>query len=265
MKQLALLLACFLASTAHGGAVFKTSERNLATGKEESLTTLSAADKRLRVERVETGKTQPDTAAVFKDGGMLVIDHRNKTYMQLDKAAMQKMAGAADQAMKQLQERMAGMSEEQRAMIEKMMGKNAPGAAKPKPSPLELRNTGRKETVGAYTCRLWEATRDGQVQWQHCVVDFSRIEGSKELLEVMQALSAMMDDLSSSSGWIKNALGNSGWEGLQKLDGYPVLTRMFRDGKPVAEMELKSARTAAIDAASFEPPPGYKRKDIGLR
>jgi hypothetical protein len=180
---------------------------------------------------------------------------------------MQKIGGAVSQARKQMEERMAGLSEEQKAMMAKMMDQYMPGG-KPKKTPVfEIRDTGRKETVGDYNCRLWEATVEGQVRWQHCVVDFGRIAGSQEMFDALGALMTMMKDFAtaSDSTWLLDQGMSAGWEGLEKIDGYPVLTRTFKDGKPDTESVLHSARSVALNAANFEPPVGYKRKEMPMQ
>ena len=269
MKSITAALTAFAASAlvsiAHAGAVYTAEQRDAASGRTLSTTTLSVQDKQLRAEQLETGKTQAEHVMIFKDGNLLMIDHGKKTYTVLDKAAMQRLGSAANNAMQQLEQAMAGMSEEQKAMVQKMMGKNLPGPAKSKSAPVKLRNTGKTEQVGEYTCRLWEGTRDGVVQWQHCVVDFDKVTGSREAMESMKAMSAMMEEFMQSmdAAWFRDAVGDA-WEGMKDIDGYPVLTRTFKDGKPDTETVLQSARTATLAASSFEAPSGYKRKDIDL-
>ncbi len=260
----ALCLACSLAGAAQAGTVYKTVERAADNGAIQSTTTLSASDGRLLAEQIDTGQSQPKDSMIFKDGGMIAVDHSRKSYVVLDKAALQKLAGGMSQAMKQMEQAMAGMSAEQRAMMEKMMGNKMPGAAKPRQAPLEFRNTGKTEKVGEYTCRLWEVRSGDQLRWQHCVVDFGEITGSEEMFAIMKDMGVMMKELMDAmdTPWLRESM-NSGWEGLQSIDGYPVLTRTFRDGKPVSEVVLESAQTAAVPPSSFDPPAGYKRQEMG--
>jgi hypothetical protein len=251
-------------AAAHAGAIYHTVERDAASGETQSTTTLSVEDGRLLVEQTQTGQTQPENSMIFKDGDMIVVDHRRKSYTLIDKASLQKMAGSVNQAMKQMEQAMAAMSPEQRAMVEKMMSKSMPGATQAKAAAIEFRDTGRTEKAGEYTCRLWEARSAGELRWQHCVVDFGKVTGSEEMLNIMKKMSTMMEEFTASMDvpWLKQAM-NTGWEGLQSIDGYPVLTRSFRNGQPDTETVLQSARTASVPADRFTPPAGYERKELG--
>jgi hypothetical protein len=52
---------------------------------------------------------------------------------------------------------------------------------------------------------------------------------------------------------------------MRELGGYPVLTREFDgSGRAESESRLKSARSSDIDPALFDPPQGYRRKDLGI-
>jgi hypothetical protein len=259
----ALCIASLLAPAAHGGVIIKTLERDAASGKEESTTLLSVENGKLLVENLEPGATKPDDAVIFKDDALIAVDHGRKSYTVMDRATLQNMAGTVDKAMKELEEKMASMSPEQRAMVEKMMGKSAPGSAKPK-IPLQFKNTGKREKVGKYECALWQAEIEGQVRWQHCVVPFNQVQGGEEMLAVLKKMSTMMEDIirSTNATWLTDAM-DAGWEGIRSIDGYPVLTRSFDEGKPETETVYVSSQKTTIAAANFEPPAGYKQQQLG--
>jgi hypothetical protein len=44
--------------------------------------------------------------------------------------------------------------------------------------------------------------------------------------------------------------------------GFPVLTRLMEGDKVTSEVELKSVDHAAVDAAVFSLPEGYKKKEM---
>ncbi len=46
------------------------------------------------------------------------------------------------------------------------------------------------------------------------------------------------------------------------MDGFPILSREFRDGQVIRETTLKSAVEKDLDADLFAPPEGYKEVDL---
>jgi hypothetical protein len=47
------------------------------------------------------------------------------------------------------------------------------------------------------------------------------------------------------------------------VDGYPVLTRCYRDGRMTLELQLASVSRTEIPRDAYELPRGYKRTDFG--
>lgn len=259
---LALCITSAIAPAAQGGVILKTLERD-ATGKDQTTTTLSVEDGKLLIENMAVGAQQANDVVIFKEGVLIAVDHERKSYTVFDKATMQSVASSVNKAMAELEQKMAQMTPEQRAMVEKMMGKEALNTSKPAAPAIQFKNTGKREKAGKYDCALWQAEVNGQVRWQHCVVPFGQVEGGEEMVQVMKKMSAMVEDITKSmnANWMKSAL-DAGWEGIRNIDGYPVLTRGFSDGKPDSETILVSSQKASIDAARFEPPAGYKQQQL---
>jgi len=253
------LLGCSLlaiASSAHAGTILEMTNRDLAN-KTESLVKTFVQDGRLRV---ETGGAQ-ETFVIFRDDTIYTFDPKQKTYIALDRATMQKLANQLNPALKMLQEQMANMTPEQRAQIERMTGAKLPGSTK---EPVqEIRMTPRTDKVAGYACTYAEVLEDGVVQHEACVVPPADLKGSKELYDVASKVGTLIKDMMASvdAPWMRQMMDKQ-LENFTALGGLPVLTRTFDEGKPLHEGTMKSIRNASIPAAQFEIPAGYKPREL---
>jgi hypothetical protein len=248
---------------AQAGVVYETVERDLPGGQETAVTTIQVQDGSMRVDTLKAGQKSPESSMIFTGDAIIGIDHGKKQYTHMDRAQLKQFAGQVNQAMKEMEAQLASMSPEQRAMVEKMMGRNMPGAGKPKRVAPQFTRTSRTESAAGYTCQVWEGHRDGEKITEHCVVPYGRLTGGDEMGQVMKNMTAMMDELLAAmdSAWL-TGLVRSEWEGLRTIDGYPVISRTFAAGKATDEYSLRSARAASLPAAQFTPPAGYTRKDL---
>lgn len=253
------MLGCSLllvAGSAHAGTVLYMTTRDLANNT-ESLVKTYAQDGQMRV---ETGGAQ-DTFVVFRDDTLYTFDPKQKTYIAMDRATMQKLASQLNPALKMLQDQMANMSPEQRAQIERMTGTKLPGSTK---EPIqEIRKTSRTGKVAGYSCTYSEVLEDGVLQHEACVVPPGDLKGSKELYDVATKVGALVKDMMASvdAPWVKQMMDRQ-MENFTALGGLPVLTRTFDQGKPLNESTMQSIRNEAIPASQFEIPAGYKARDL---
>ena len=253
------LLGCSLfaiASSAQAGTVLEMINRDL-TNKTESLVKTYVQDGRLRV---ETGGAQ-DTFVIFRDETIYTFDPKQKTYIAMDRATMQKLATQLNPAIKMLQEQMANMTPEQRAQIERMTGTKLPGSTK---EPVqEIRMTPRTGKVAGYACTYSEVLEDGVLQHEACVVPPADLKGSRELYEVASKVGTLIKDMMASvdAPWMRQMMDRQ-MENFTALGGLPVLTRTFDEGKPLHESSMKSIRSENVATAQFEIPAGYKPREL---
>lgn len=258
MRQFAYsAAAALLCGTAQGATVLKTSIRDLASNK-ESIATVYAQDGKMRV---ESGGPQ-ESFAVFTGDAMNAINPKERNYVVIDRASMKQLAATMNPALKQLQERLAGMSPEQRAQMEKMLGGQMPGMGG-KPVVEEIRKTGKSDKVAGYNCSYSEVLLDGVVASEVCVAPLGALKGGQELVEASAKLGALMDDVLKEidAPWLKE-MASRQVENYSKLGGVPVFARSFRDGKPSRESTLQSIVTQSVPASTFEVPAGFTRKEI---
>jgi len=256
IRTFCLIAMAFAAMAAQAGALLKTRIHDIAANK-DSASLVYAQDGNMRA-----GSDDPQRSyVVFGNDAMYSINPKDKTYTTLDRASIGKMADTLNPALKQMQERMAKMSPEQRAQMEKLMGKKIPGAGKP--SVQEVRKTARTGKAAGYSCTYTEVLEDGVLSGEYCVVPIGSLKGGKELAESSAKVAAMMADMLKQidAPWLKQ-LADKQVENYGKLGGIPVLSRTFSEGKPVRESTLESATTPALPAALFQVPADYTKREL---
>lgn len=203
---------------------------------------------------------------------MVVVDHDDKTYVVMDEEAIQGVAGQVNSAMGQMQEALKDVPADKRAMIEQMMKQKMPGQAAqaPKRPTSELKKTGERATHNGYPCVKYEVLHNGRKLRELWVTDWSNLEGSSDVSatfgDMADFFREMMDSFSSlggGAGPMSFGGGDTFFEHMKDLGGFPVVTKEFdEDGSLEGEATLRSARRQTLDPDAFEPPSGYKRRQM---
>jgi len=261
--HLALLATPLLVATAHAGVYLESSEKELSGDDKPTTSRMWFDGGRMRTEHAEgDGDTQ---IVVFKDQSMYMLEPKSKTYRVMDKSAAQRLGGQVADAKKKMEERMASMPPEQRQrmqeMMEKMGGSGAAGLMGKAPE-RTVKNTGRTETVAGIKCTVWEAIEDGKKDQELCAASPSAIPGGDEIMTTFREISSMLSSFTQSLG--SGASRNEPWHDMEKINGVPILTREFEDGKATSEMRLTAVKKQSVPATSFEVPAGYTEKKMSF-
>jgi hypothetical protein len=194
---------------------------------------------------------------------MIVVNHDNKTYFVIDQEQMKKLAATVNQAMASVDQALAALPESQRAKMEKMMKSRMPDMATPR-EPSELKKTGGSESVNGFDCEVYEVWRGGVRERELCVTDWDNVAGGSEVedvfIEMGEFMTEMLDSLPKMGGG--GSLGDATYEHIKEMNGFPVRTREYDNGKLAGQSSLVSSKEADLDPADFEPPKGYKRQDL---
>ena len=199
---------------------------------------------------------------LLKGDALYILDPAERSYTVVDEAAAAKLGKQLNDPTAQMREQLAGLPPEQRAMVEQMMGGRMPGPAAPR-AKLEAVDTGRSETVDGRSCRNWLIKRGGVTDEQHCVVAFGTLPGNEDL----RALFARMAKLFEALQGAMPQLAEGGFEDeaavVEKMNGFPVLSREYANGKPNgAETRVVAWRAESVPASQFAIPAGYKQREL---
>jgi hypothetical protein len=250
-----LFLAQTLMAVAHAGTKLETVNRDLSGGRTTTINTWAQGGM-MRVE------TQPnESAMIFKDDTIYAISHKDKTYIAMDRASMKRMADQINPHLKMLQEQMKNMSPEQRAQMEKMLGRSLPGADGE--AKQEIKRTSRTDKINGYSCTFVEVRENAVLTDEMCVAPSSALKGSAELMASAKKMTAMMQEMMASmdAPWLKQ-MAQKQVQNFEQLGGIPVLSRHFVDGKPQSETTVNNISSEAVAATLFEIPAGYTKKDM---
>jgi hypothetical protein len=267
-------VALLLAGLARAGVYLEYSELDVASGKLTPRHKVFVQQGQLRMESVDG-----HTIALFRDNSMILLDPAGKSYRVLDKAAMDQVAGRANDAMAAMQSRLASLSPEQRAALERAMpgmAASVPGAAAaPQAHTLDAQDTGTSGSAGGRSCHLWNALRDGKPTEQLCVVPTTSLPGMGEVEESLKAaaaFSASFQESMRARGGPVAAMGSGVGGALSqnlslmgKIGGMPVAARRYDSATgalAATESVLTQWQQRSLDASQFEIPAGYVRKDF---
>jgi hypothetical protein len=262
----ALLAASTLSLAAHAGVYLESTDKSLgSTTEKPSVSKMWFDGGRMRTERTEAdGANQ---IVVFKNQAMYMLEPKSKSYRVIDKATAERMGSQVADAKKKMEERMAAMPPEQRQKMQEMMAKMGAqggamaGLAGTKPPERSVKNSGRTETVAGIKCTIWEATVEGKKEEELCAASPSAVPGGDEIMKTFREISTMLKSFTESFG---AAGDDQPWHDMEKINGVPILTREFSDGKAQSEMRLTAVRKESVAGASFEVPAGYTEKKLSF-
>jgi hypothetical protein len=250
-RYLLVSIATLLAGTASAGVRIETVHRDMKTLVVEGTP---------QVVLVQDGKVKfsgsEDGSMILKDATLFAIDDKHKTYREMDKATMQKAAGQANDAMAQLRAKMEKMPPEQRAQMEKMMGKLPGAASGTKSAAYEAKDMGKTDTSEGRKCHIWNILKDGTPHEELCVVPFSSLPGKEDMQKTFKELAEAFKGLTPSQ--------DNSVAAHSAVNGYAIRVRTFDKAGTMRakEMVLKSWTEVAVPASSFEVPAGYKKQEL---
>jgi hypothetical protein len=197
---------------------------------------------------------------------MYVIDDSKKTYSEITKDDLDKLAAQMQQMQQQMQGAMANVPPEQRAQIEAMMrgrgGRGMPGAPAPAAKPT-YKKTGT-DKVGKWTCDKYEGYQGEKKTSEVCTVAPSALGLSesdfavgKDFAKFFSSFSDMMPQ--RQEVFSLGTLEDHGFVGI------PIRTINYgADGSVTGSMEWTDINHQNIPDSTFAPPAGYAKQDMGM-
>jgi hypothetical protein len=244
----ALLLAALLPLSARAGTVVSGEVKSLDGSASPFTWTLSSEKDRVRI---QSSNAQGSLLIYRGDKGLLwIVNEKEKTYSEMTRQDIENMAKKMNDAMKKMQEQMASLPPDQRAMMEKMMG-SMPGMGGPKQIRFKKIGAGK---VGAWACDKYEVVGDGKKMLEAC-------QAAPKTLGIDEAeVNAMRDLAKPFEQFARNMEGLAPLLMQDAPTGFPVRTVSFQDGKAVSESVVKEAKNSALAASLFEIPKGLTKQ-----
>ncbi len=262
-KILPYLLFAALSAPLFGGAQIEMSARRSADAPAVLADRLSAEGGALRLDQLDANGA-PTQSMIFRDNEMVVVNHGDKTYLRITEKSVEELAaqlGQASAAMKQMQEQMANMPPKQRQMMEKMFKGKMPGMPEAVPAiRIEKGDAGNFED---YACNHYRVFIGDALSQQLCAASTDQITGANEVMAAVENMQEFSRKLTESvpQAPMGGALKGT-FDVMSQMDGLPVVTREYQDGKFVRERFLSSAKTVSLSSDHFAPPADYKEKQF---
>lgn len=190
--------------------------------------------------RLETQKGEQ--VQIFRDKAFYTLNTATKRYTKTDQAsldaAMKKASAAADE-------------------LRSLLPPDQRDKAKSKPAApaveRTVKPTTRTETAAGQTCKVWEVFVNGNKVRELCVVEIGKLPYGKDLVATMQQVN---DAFKNSPGSME------AWADVQKMDGFPVITRMYLNGKLFQEVKTTAIRSEKTTDAQFTVPAGFQEQQL---
>ena len=230
-----------------------------------SLTKGSVKGKLVRMDYLTNG-TEVDSSMIYRGDKdeMIMIDHAEKRYFVMDKKTMQQLSQQISQAMAQLEEAMKDMTEEQKEQMKKMMKERMPVMDGDAEYVEPVFKKVGSDKVNGYSCTIYDVYKGKELYRTHCVTKWGNIEGGDEISGAMMNMADFIDQMTkafSQNSQIK--FEKNIFYHLKKMDGFPVQTKDFYDGKIEGQTNFKSSKQTTLNNKLFDAPPGYIQEKMG--
>ena len=186
-----------------------------------------------------------------------IIDMEKKTYSEMTKADLDRMAGQMQGMMATMQQQLANMPPAQRAQMEAMMSGRMGGAAAPA-KPVYKRNGTDK--VGRWTCDKYDGYTDTEKTSEVCTVAPSALGFGTTDLDVTRQLAEFYSKLLPQAADQITSVGRLEEQGFS---GFPV-RRISAIGPRQTTTEVTQAGRVALAASVFALPPGLTKQESPL-
>lgn len=264
LKRLLLAALLLFTSSVFGGYVYEFESSEGGTG---NVSLLVEGDK-IRV----TSEDDRSSDMIFdaSRSTMILLEHDRKRFIELDKETIAELASQIEDAMAEMEKQLAALPPAQRKMMENMMKGKMKGMSDALPE-LSFKRTGESDTKSGYKVEKVLLLKDEVETSELWVADWDDIEGSKELMNSLQAMAGMFNDMMKafSKGPMAGMIsGNttSNWFGqIEDIGGMPIVSvELDSNGKPESQTTLTKVEERKIEASAFEVPKGYKKQKMKL-
>lgn len=190
--------------------------------------------------------------ALDGEESMIIVTGEDRSWMRVDAGFADEMQSAIEAEMEEM---LAGMSPEERAMVEAQLGQMMPQMGKPPEMPqMTVRKTGNSSSAAGYDCAETEIrNEDGSLDELVCVASAGELGIDRGDFDTLAAAMRRMSDILSM---MPTAAPETDFA---KLGGIPIKTIQSAHS---GQSELVSVDTGSVDASFFRVPDGYSEMSM---
>ena len=255
---------------AQAGVRATTQSTDGKTGKDPVRTKLELSGARLRMDVQNPGDGRPPISMIF-DGDkqvLLIVNHADKSVTRLDSETGNEIRKRQEAARAQVRARLEKLPPEQRAMAEKLMAGHSGigGFSDPKPAPraapIEVRPTGRTESVSGRACEVFEVDQAGSETAEICAQPWKDAGISESDLQALEQLGEFQTRMIDEVGGNPVASMHHPFDLFRQVKGIPLRTRQKDDRGAMRETTFTTISQAKVPAARFQPPADYAAREL---
>lgn len=266
MHRTILLLALTgMAAPAAAGSVFEMSE----IGGADVAQTISVQKGKLRAEVAPTANS-PTSTMIFADDELLILNDEERSYYRITPESLEELSATLgqaseelDAAMEQMQAELANLPPEQREMAERMMRSRMPNmSAMTQAAPTVRIERRAADTVNGYACTEHAVYVNDTLTQVLCAADYSTVPGAEGVAAAMEDMQGFLERLRGAMPPALANLRSNPFDGMSRIEGFPVRTRTYVNDRVLQELVLSSAETRDIAEDRFEVPAGYAEQSL---
>lgn len=194
-----------------------------------------------------------------------LYDHQSKEKRVMDKKSAMQMKQKMQGFQSQMDAMMKNMTDEQKAMMQKMGRGPRPSKKMHRDSVQaegKIVKTRKREKVMRLPCTVYETfSAGGEKKLDMCVTDLGNIPDGKAVKNLMGELSKFYKEIFSSMA-MGQQKDRGPFEDFNKVDGFPIKTIRYKRGKAVEVTTVTSIKKAGFKPEDFNPFPDYPAVDM---
>ncbi|MFC1664121.1 hypothetical protein ACFL17_00650 [Pseudomonadota bacterium] len=229
----------------------------------------SQADKRIGY--IQDGKMSIRSKIAGKDTDLLfseassaitVINHRDRTFMLLDEKTVEEFMSGTMQTINRVQEQLSplleGLSPEQRAQIESILGGAVQPPKKTQDIPGKYIKTNSTLKVSGIPCQITRLVKAGKPVSELCIAKSKAIKIPSSHLKTLLSMKQTAIKLASAASPLLERLGAQMPDfGEKSPDGLPLMVTDLSENSRM-RMTVKSITQGKAPEGSMSVPKGYR-------
>ena len=193
-------------------------------------------------------------------GTMTMVDHGQRSFTRLTRADIEKLGGAVNAAMAQMEQALANLPPEMRSQVQGMVGGSLPGMGG-MPS-VQVVETGQRGNVAGHACSVYQTRMDGKAINESCMGSLSALDAlSSADRNVLDGAFTMMQELAEglAQGPMAQMIDLSTFQ-----SGMIPLRMTYIENGRRASSEFSGIDTSALPADNFAVPAGYREEKLEM-
>ena len=190
---------------------------------------------------------------------LTLLDHGGRTYRQLDRPHLQRLADEVNAAMRQTRARIDALPPAERAQAERALADLLGGPPMPASEALSFDAAAQRGRAAGVECRWYDMRVGGAAAGRVCAAEPRRVPGGEGVLELLGAMSQAYGLLSQlTAAQLPAVLKGNPLLPVVKLGQLPLLMQEQRRDGERAESRLLSVSEAPVAAGVFAIPAGFR-------